>query len=346
MAVVRLSDAVVYDIYGTYDSVDDPEKTALFQSGVVRRTPVFDTMARSSGKFASIPFWNDIDPDLEPNYSNDDPDDLATPNKIDAGEMMYRKAWLNQSFSDMDLVQELAGSSPMQHIRNRFGTYWVRQWQRRLIASLVGIMNDNIANDNSDMVVDISANAGEDAVFGSDAFIDAAFTAGDASGQFRAIAVHSQIMARMLKNDEIVYIPDSQGALTIPTYKGRVVIEDDSMPVSAGVYTSMLMGIGAFAFGGVEGTAVAYGEGVPRVPFEVDRIPAAGNGGGQEAIWERRTWVLHPFGFSWVEGGGAPALAEFSPTLADLRLAGHWNRVVNRKQAPFAFIKSRANPLP
>lgn len=344
MATTRLSDAVVYDVYGTYTAVNDPEKTALFQSGIVRRTPQFDEMARSSGKFSNIPFWNDLDPTVEPNYSNDDPDDEATPEKVDAGEMRFRKAFLNQGYSDMDLVQELAGSSPMQHIRNRFGTYWMRQFQRRLIASLVGILNDNVANDSGDMVVDISAEPGDDGVFGSDAFIDAAYTAGDDAEQFVGIGVHSSIMARMVKNDEIVYIPDSAGALTIPTYKGRVVIVDDSMPVSNGVYTSILFGRGAFAFGGVEGTAVAYGEGIPRVPFEVARNARAGQGGGMEEIWERRTWVLHPFGFSWLEGGGAPALTEFSPTLADLRLAGHWERVVPRKSAPFAFIKSKANP--
>lgn len=342
MAVVRLSDAVVYDIYGTYVSVDNPEKTALFQSGIVRRSETFDGVARMGGKEGNLPFWQDIDPTLEPNYSNDDPSDHATPNKIDSGEMKYRKAFLNQGFSDMDLVQELAGSSPMQHIRNRFGTYWTRQWQRRLIATLVGILNDNVANDGGDMVVDISGEAGDDAVFGSDAFVDAAYTAGDTAEQFVGIGVHSSIMARMVKNDEIVYIPDSEGNLTIPTYKGRVVIVDDSMPVSAGVYTSILFGRGAFAFGGVEGTAVAYGEGVPRTPFEIDRAPTAGNGGGQETIWERRTWLLHPFGFSWVESGAA--LVDFSPSLADLRLAAHWDRVVPRKSAPFAFIKSRANP--
>lgn len=345
MATVRLSDAVVYDVYGSYVSVDNPEKSAFFQSGIVQRSEMVDTFARAGGKFNNIPFWQDIDPDIEPNYSNDDPDDEATPNKIGSGEMKYRKAFLNQGFSDMDLVQELAGSSPMQHIRNRFGTYWMRQWQRRLIASCVGILNDNVANDGGDMVNDISGLTGNDAVFGSEAFIDAAYTAGDAASQFRGIAVHSSIMARMVKNDEIIYIPDSNGGLTIPTYKGRVVIEDDGLPVTAGVYTSILFGTGAFAFGGVEGNAFAYGEGIPRVPFEVARDPRAGNGGGEEEIWERRTWVLHPFGFTWVEGGSAPALAEFSPSLADLRLAGHWDRVVPRKSAPFAFIKSRANAV-
>lgn len=343
MATVRLSDAFVPEVYGSYVSVDNPEKSAFYQSGIVTRSELMDEVARTGGKKGTLPFWKDIDPTLEPNYSNDDPADEAEPNKIGSGTMEYRKAYVNQSFSDMDLVQELAGSSPMQHIRNRFGTYWLRQWQRRLIASCVGIMNDNVANDGGDMVVDISANAGDDAVFGSDAFIDAAYTAGDAADQFKGIAVHSSIMARMVKNDEIVFLPDSEGNLTIPTYKGRVVIMDDGLPVAAGVYTSILFGTGSFAFGGVEGSAFATGEGVPRVPFELDRKPERGNGGGQEIIWERKTWMLHPFGFSWVEGGAAPALTEFSPTLADLRLAGHWDRVVDRKQAPFAFIKSRAN---
>lgn len=340
MATVRLSDTIVYDIYDGYASVDNPETSALVTSGIVSVSEVFNTVATAGGKIGHLPFWNDLDPEIEPNMSNDDPADLATPNKVNTGEMLYRKAWLNQGYSDMDLVQELTGSSPMQHIRNRFGTYWTRQFERRVIAAAVGILNDNVANDGGDMVVDISGNAGDDALFGSDAFIDAAYTAGDRAEQFRAIAVHSMIMARMVKNDEIVYIPDSEGALTIPTYKGRVVIVDDMMPVSGGVYTSILFGAGAFAFGGLEGHAFAYGEGVPRVASEVDRTPAAGNGGGQETLWERKTWLLHPFGFSWVEAGAA--LAEFSPTLADLRLAAHWNRVVPRKSAPFAFIKSKA----
>jgi hypothetical protein len=83
------------------------------------------------------------------------------------------------------------------------------------------------------------------------------------------------------------------------------------------------------------------GEGVPKVAAEVNRTPMAGNGGGMESIWERKTWILHPFGFEWIESGAA--LAEFSPTLADLRLAAHWNRItVSRKQVPLAFIKSKA----
>jgi hypothetical protein len=345
MAVVRLSDAYVHDVYMSYFSVDDPERSAFLTSGIVTRNDVLDTIARDGGIQATIPFWKDIDANLEPNYSNDDPNDIAVAQKIGSGKMTARKAWLNQGFGEMDLVVELAGSSPMQHIRNRFGVYWSRQWQRRLIATCLGIYNDNVANDAGDMVVDISGNAGALAQFNSGAFIAAAYTAGDAAEQFKGIAVHSMVMARMLTNEEIVYLPDSAGGLTIPTYKGRFVIVDDMLPILSGsganaIYLSILFGSGAFGTGLVNGSAFATGEGIPKVPVELYRDPHPGNGGGMEELWERKTWILHPFGYTWVETGAA--LAEFSPQLADLRLAAHWDRVVSRKQVPLAFIKSKA----
>jgi len=242
----------------------------------------------------------------------------------------------------MDLVVELAGASPLQHVRNRFGEYWTRQQNRRLIASCVGILVDNVATNNGDMLVDISGIVGAGGVFGANAFIDAAYTAGEYADMFTGIAVHSMIEARMLKNDELVDVKDSNGALVMRTYKGRVVIVDDTLPVEVvngeRVYTSILFGAGAVGMGGVEGSAFAVGEGVPKVAAEVSRTAEAGNGGGMESIWERKTWIIHPHGFEWVEG----TLAEMSPTLADLRLASHWNRVVDRRQTPLAFIKSRA----
>lgn len=342
MPVTRLSDAFVYDVYMDYQALNSPEKTAFWQSGVVANSPVLDQIAKASGKTAETPFWLDLDASIEPDYTNDDPADMAVPDKIASADMTARKAYMHKAWSSMDLVSELSGSSPMQHIRNRFGTYWERQWQRRLIATVTGVIADNIANDDGDMGIDISATAGDGGLFNSAAFVSANYTLGDAAGGLAAVAVHSRVMHRMVTNDEIEYIPDSQGNLVIPIYKGTRVIVDDSMPVTgtgdAAVYTSVLFGNGAFGFGGAEGAVIGYGEGVPQVPAYVDRIELAGNGGGQEIIGERKTWLLHPFGFSWVEG----TLAEFSPTLADLRGAAHWNRVVDRKQVPMAFVRSRA----
>jgi hypothetical protein len=340
--MIRLSDVFEPTVYGSYTAVDNPMTSAFIRAGIMRSTPVMNGIARAGGRTAVVPFWRDIDPSIEPNYSNDDPADLAVPHKIGFGTMTARKSWLNQGFGEMDLVSELAGESPLQHVRNRFGTYWVRQQNRRLIATCVGVMARNVAANGGDMVVDISGQVGANGVFGANAFIDAAYTAGENAETFTGIAVHSMIMARMVKSDEVEVA--SEGGVTISRYKGRVIIMDDTLPVEgvgdARVYTSILFGSGAIGFGGVEGSAFALGEGIPKLAAEVSRTAEAGNGGGMESIWERKTWIIHPHGFEWVEGGAA--MAELSPTLADLRLAAHWNRVVDRRQVPLAFIKSRA----
>lgn len=340
MALVRLSDAVIYDVYMSYSTDNIPERTRFFESGAIVRNAMLDGFANDRGKMAHVPFWKDIDPTDEPNYSTDDPAVEAVPDKIGSGEFQTRKAFLNKFFSDADLVAELAGSNPMQHIRNRFGTYWTRQWQRRSIAALVGVAACNVANDGGDMVHDVSIADGNAAVaanlFSRQAFIDAVFTMGDHVDNIRAIAVHSVVYKTMVENDDITFTPDSTGSLTIPTYMGKAVLVDDGLSVVAGatsgfVYTSILYG----------SAALGYGEGTPSVPVEMDREMLQGNGGGVEIMGERKTWLIHPFGFNWTETtltGGAATIR--SPNLADLRLAANWTRVTARKNVPLAFLKT------
>lgn len=255
--------------------------------------------------------------------------------------MQYRKAFLHKSFASMDLVAELMAANPLQHIRNRFGVYWQRQLQKRLIATASGLVASNVANNNGDMVVDISGLSGDAAKFNAHAALDAEFTLGDAAGGLAGIAVHSAVARKMAADNLLTNIKPSEGDVVLQTYRGKQLIIDDSLPVTGSgadrVFTSVLFGAGAFGFGGAEGSAFGLGEGTPQVPSYVVRQEDAGNGGGMEIIGERKTWLLHPFGFSWEESG----LVEFSPTLADLAKAEHWKRVVDRKQVPLAFIKSK-----
>ncbi|AMW36127.1 coat protein [Xanthomonas phage XAJ2] len=341
MATVRLSDAVIPAVYDSYQSLNDPQVTNIYESGIIARSELLDAIARSGGKTGTIPAWLDLDASIEENQSNDDPTDFATPNKLGSTSMQYRKAWVNQSWSAMDLVSELAGSNPMQRIRNRFGTYWLRRDQARLLSIVRGILADNIANDGGDMVVNIGGNAGDAGLWNAEAAIDAEFTMGDQAGAFSTILTHSQVVARMEKADLIDTIPDSQGR-PVRYYRGKRVVMDDNAPKTGTgantVYTSIFFGSGAVGFGGVAGHAFAIGEGIPLNPSWVAREEQAGNGGGMEEIGERRTILMHPFGFSWIEG----TLTEFSPTNADLAAAAHWNRVVPRKNVPMAFLQSKA----
>lgn len=333
MATTRLSDIIDVKVFRDLPQVDGPEKTAFFDAGIVTRNGLLDEIASGPGKIVELPFWNDLDGSVEVNYSTDNPASSATPQKINQGSQIARKAFVNQGWQAADLASEMAmGGTAMEAIRARTDRYFARQWQRRLIAACNGLLADNVAANSSDMVVNVAAEATgsqtADTRFNRDAFTEAAFTMGDAKSGLTAIAVHSAVHKQMVKNNDIVYIPDSQGQLTIPTYMGLRVIVDDGMTVTAGAtsgfkYTSVLFGAGAFG----------YGVGSPEVPVEVDRGAAAGDGGGIETLWVRNTWLLHPFGFQQT---GTPAGVSF--TNAELQAATSWARVLDRKLIPMAFL--------
>ena len=333
MATTRLADIIDTVVYQDLPSVNSPEKTAIFTSGIVTRTALLDSLASSAGKTAELPFWNDIDATVAPNLSSDDPAVLAAADKITQGEQIARKAYLNKGLSKSDLANEIAmGADAMSHIRNRYDMYWMRQWQRRLIASTEGIRLDNVANDASDMNLDVASEsvAGQTTAtrFSRANFTNAAFTLGDMFENTGAITVHSQVYKQMVDQQDIDYIPDANGSFTIPTYMGKRVIVDDQSTVIAGTtdgfkYVSILFGTGAFG----------YGDGVPDVPVEVERAESGGNGGGIETLWTRKTWLLHPFGY---KDTGTPSATSYS--LAELGAATTWDRVVERKNVPMAFL--------
>lgn len=339
----RLANIIDVEVFMDLPAVDTVETTALFQSGVVTRNAMLDGIANGPGKTAELIFWGDVDPSVEENYSNDNPADEATPLQIDQDDMIARKAFMNQAWTEADLAAELAvGGNAMRRIKARVDTYWQHRWQARVISTAIGVFLANVAQDGGDMVEDISIADGDNAVdanlFGRSAMVAAAFTMGDRFEGLRTIVVHSVVAQRMIDNDDIVYIPDSAGNLTIPTFLGRRVIVTDSAPVIAGGvsgfrYVSMLFGASAFA----------YGEGTPEVPLEVERTALGGNGGGVENLVSRKTMLIHPLGHSFtsntVTGPAAPKNpANISPTNANLRLAANWDRVYDRKQIPLAYL--------
>ena len=333
MATTKLSDIIDVTVFQDLPAVNGPEKTAFFNSGIVTRNSLLDGLASAAGKTAELPFWKDLDGSVEVNYSTDDPTDIATPQKVTQGEQIARKSFVNQGWQVADLASELAmGAKAMDHIRARTDMYFQRQWQRKLIAATNGVLADNIANDGGDMRIDVASEsiAGQSATtkFNRDSFTDAVYSMGDMANELTAMSVHSAVMQQMVKNDDIVYIPDSMGNLTIPTYMGLRVIVDDGMTTTAGTtdgfkYTSALFGAGAFG----------YGVGSPDVPVAISRDEEQGEGGGIETLWLRNTWLLHPFGFQQTS---TPAGVSFTNT--ELATAAVWDRVIDRKSVPMAFL--------
>lgn len=320
MAITQLKDVFIGEYYGTLDPVNSPELTAVYDSGIITRNPALDAIASNGQGTGTVSYWQDLDADEEPNITTDNPDQKGNVGKATQGRMRARTLYLNKGYGVADLTSELASSEPMQQIRNRFGIYWTRRWQRYLIGAARGVIASNVANNAGDMVVDAGADVD------ADAFLDAAYTAGDAAGQFSALGVHSTVMKRLAKLDLIEYIKDSTGKIILAYYLDKPVFMDDSLKMANGQYLSMFFGQGAFG----------YGIGNPTTPVELERLASGGNGGGAEVLWERQTYLIQPAGFSW-KGEDSP---DKSPTSTQYADAVNWERVFDRKQVPFAAVIS------
>jgi hypothetical protein len=83
------------------------------------------------------------------------------------------------------------------------------------------------------------------------------------------------------------------------------------------------------------------GTGSPKVPTEVQRYPQAGNGGGQEVLYNRVEWSVHPAGHAYT--GTSPNGGPGNGTGANqLNVATSWNRVwPERKMIKFARLVTR-----
>lgn len=321
MAVTRISDVVVPEEFTSYLVQNTMKKTALVQSGVATQNAlILQQLALGSHSF-NVPFWNDLADD-EANIVTDNPDEHSTPKNIGTSKQIVRKSYLHQSWSAMNLASELSGSDALIRIQNRVTEYWNRQLQSRLIASLKGVLAENQASHNGDMVYDAKG-----APLDGKNVIRAAATLGDSMGDVRGIAMHSAQYAEALENDLIDFIRDSQGSLVMTTYRGLAVVVDDGLaPDANGIYTNILFGQGA----------VGYATAAPRIAegTEIENLPSAGNGGGQQVLHTRINTALHPLGFTWVES----SVASESPGIAELANPANWKRNVERKAVPVAFL--------
>ncbi len=328
MALTRLSDAIVPEVFTDYMLKETMEKSAIFESGLVVPDSFMAGLLSGGGRTFNHPYWNDLD-NTEADIATDNPADVAVPGKIAAVKKRFIRQVRTKGWSDADLVSVLAGDDPMKRIASRVGAYWKRQFQRYTIATLNGILADNVANDGSDMVNDISAGSGTAAMISAEAVIDTKQTMGDAASVLTTIVMHSVLNSRLAKLDLIDFRPDSEGKLTIPTYLGYDVIVDDLCPAVVNGsdidYTTYLCGPGVIGFSEVP----------VDVPVEVDRLPAQGQGSGVEQLWTRRQFALHPYGFDWLD---ASIAGEF-PTIAEMETAGNWSRSYpERKQVAIAAL--------
>jgi hypothetical protein len=340
--MTRVGDIVVPEVFSPYIIHRTKQLSKLVISGVLVDSPLLTSKLNGGGLTFSMPGFRPLDDDAE-RVSTDTSVPFAA---VDAGlptggvarppdpfkigtltEIAVRLS-RNSSWSSSDLAASLAGADPMGAIADQLAKYWAIRLQSVFIATWKGVLADNIANHSGSYLVDVSGSSFVAGVtnFTAEVFIDGKTTLGDAASDLTVLMVHSIVYSRMQKNNLIEFIPDSLGITNIPTFLGMRVIVDDGMPRTGSIFDSWIFGLGA----------CLLGEGSHSRPNVVENKEGGGNGGGQEVLYSRVEWCLHPKGFAFQ---GTPP--DGGPTNTALATAASWAPVLTRKNVPFAVIRSR-----
>ena len=328
MAVTRLADVIIPEIFNPYVIERTAEVSRLRQSGIIGNIP--GLAVPDGGVLVNMPFWNDLG---KGNQVLSDTVPLATHNIV-AGKDVAAVLARGNAWSANDLATAFSGSDVMGAIAQLVAEYWAREEQRTLIAILDGIFaSASMSNSVLDMTVDAGGNpvTGSGTSISRNALIDAISLLGDSGRNLTGIVTHSAVMYDLAKKeilDARVNVGDTNTAPEFRTFLGRQVIDDDGTPISGTadkVYTTYLFGTGAI------GAAM----GNPPVPTETERSALAGN----DILVNRRHFILHPRGVKWLNVD----LTAGDSTPGDDALAkgANWERVYEQKNVRIVKLRHR-----
>lgn len=308
---------VIPEIFLPYMIEKTSEKSEFGASGVIQAMPELK-IPETGGDIVTMPFWQDLAGASQLLDSSTDLNVAKFTSSTDKA-VLHGRALV---YGATDFAAALAGSDPIKALADLYAAKWAREWQAILIQILAGAMA--VVTDN---VLDISGLSGAAALFDGASFVDANQKMGDCKDKLVAVAMHSAVEALIAKTDQIDYIKDSDGKLLYKEYQGKRVIIDDGMPVSNGVYTTYLFGLGA----------VGYAEGTPKKALEVSREPL--RNGGEEYLISRRHFVLHPRGIKWDPASGVPA--KDVPSNAECADSGNWTQAYESQNIRIVQFKHR-----
>ena len=331
MAITKIADVIVPELFNKYTVNRTMELSALYQSGVITNSPEFDRLASEAARTHNMPFFEDLQGESEATLE----DVKMTPKKITSNKDVSTTILRQNMWSATNLSAALAGSDPMAAIGNLVAGYWARDMQKELIALLAGVFGTIPAEGGGtaetrmgNHILDLSSGKSEAAkIISASAFIDACQLLGDAQSQLTCVAMHSATKSYLKKQNLIETQRDSTD-VEFDTYQGRRVVVDDGCPVTDSIYTTYLFGNGA----------VAYGNGSPEghVATEVDRDKQTG--GGIDYLINRRAFILHPRGIAYT---GAVREHVETPLRSELADPKNWKPVYEPKQLRIVVIKHK-----
>lgn len=309
----NIANLIVPEIFNPYFMELTTEKTRVLAPMTSSDPAVYSNFAGGS-RLVQLPFFKDLDgDDVGLGVGTE-----ITTERITSGQDRARRHMRGKGWTTNDLESELSGEDPASAVAGRVASYWSRRMQDFLFYALDGVFADNVDNDSSDLVHDITAETGADAELSRTALAKAKNLIGDSGDTLTYIAMHSDTYTDLQIKDQIRMERDSDANLEFETFAGYQIIVDDEVPVEDGgsdpdSYTTYLFAP----------NSVAFETGFADVPSEIERDAAF----SETKLFTRIHFMMHPRGFAWEES----SVADETPTPAEVQDAANWDRVYDKK---------------
>lgn len=144
MAITKIADVIVPELFNRYVINRTMELSAFFQSGIVVNSPEFDTLASEAARTHNMPFFEDLQGESEAILE----DVKMTPKKIGSNKDVSTTILRQNMWGASNLSAALAGADPMKAIGDLVAGYWARDMQKELIAILSGVFGTTTAGDS------------------------------------------------------------------------------------------------------------------------------------------------------------------------------------------------------
>ena len=336
--------------FGAYlKNVPNLKRNELIKSRALVGNPEISKVfnSQTGTYYARIPLFGNLDG--EPvNYDGNTDITSTSTVTYEQGVVVFgrAKAWKERDFS-FDIT---GGVDFMSNIAKQVSAYWEDIDQGVLLSILEGIFGMTGTYNEAFIAahtLDISAAEGEDSQgnpnnkVGSATLNTAAQKAcGDNKNIFSLCIMHSAVATNLenLKLFKYMTYTDADGIsreLSMGTWNGRTVLIDDSMPVTDGVYTTYVLGDGAFSYENIGA----------KVPYEMARDPKVN--GGEDTLYSRQRKCFAPKGISFnsIAGTTSPTNAQFADganwTIVHDGGVGSNRKHFDHKAIPIARIISR-----
>lgn len=301
-----MSKAVVADVkipsnFASYVAEQTVVKTPLFAAGVIQNVPGLSIVKGATLSMPSIKPLGGDDEILADNAS------LAVDGIVTAAEKAIvfnrGKAW-----SVNDLASGFAGEDFVGYIGSQIIQFRAERLNAHALATLSGAC----------AAASFAANVHSTTTdFDKLGMIDAEFKLGDARGKLAIVLAHSETVRLMEVADLLDTVKGSESA-PVRTYRGRPVIEMDTMPLE----TIYLVGQGA----------LGYAEGLDLAAVETDRNILAGD----TTLAARWSYVMHARGFRTTLDIAANGV---TPSNALVGTGTSWQLVADHKNVPLVAYK-------